>query len=101
MKVRRRPRNDWGFQKQQFLSGQIESEATKVNLDWWNTCNAFPPFFIFSLFCEQGPGLWVVDTVHNTKTHPGWTVSAGSGLFDIFVSIETQLAGANRPVSRC
>jgi hypothetical protein len=55
MKVRRRPRNDWGFQKQQFLSGQIESEAMKVNLDWWNTCNAFPPFFIFSLFCFQGP----------------------------------------------
>lgn len=54
MKVQLRHQNSWDFLKLRFLTGQIKNEVMKVNLDWWNTCNAFPPIFYFGLICFQG-----------------------------------------------
>lgn len=56
MKVQLRHQNSWDFLKLRFLTGQIKNEVMKVNLDWWNTCNAFPPIFYFGLICFQGMG---------------------------------------------
>lgn len=45
----------------------------KVNLDWWNTCNAFPPIFYFGLICFQAPSVGEGQCPPFTETMPGYS----------------------------
>jgi hypothetical protein len=79
MKVPLKQQNRPDIQKPQYQIGQIKREAMKENLDWWNTCNAFPPFFYFCILCFQAPSVGEGQCPPFTETHPGWTVSALRG----------------------
>lgn len=70
MKVPLKQQNRPDIQKPQYQTGQIKREAMKENLDWWNTCNAFPPIFYFCILCFQGPSVGEGQCPPFTETMP-------------------------------